>query len=183
MKSLASLFILLSLFAVGGAQAQIYKWVDEKGVTHYGQKAPEGAKTSEVKISTPDEATLAAASERLAKIREELLNRNVQNNKGGNAAEQASSPNSARCAGLRQQLAAYDSGRINDVPPVVAKEARARVAKEIETACNSAPANNANKEADCNAALQALLAMESPQSRATNNEREAMRNRARASCQ
>lgn len=171
----------ISVFALSIASAQIVKWVDEKGVTHYGQKAPEGAKSKEVKISTPDDATLAAASERLAKIREDLLNRSAQKNKGG-ATGQAGTPNEARCAGLRQQLATMD-GRLADVPPALANEARARLAKELDAACNSAAASNPNKEADCNASLQALLGMESPQSRATSSEREAMRNRARASCQ
>ena len=34
------------------AVAQIYKWVDEKGVTHYGEKAPEGAKAKEMAVSS-----------------------------------------------------------------------------------------------------------------------------------
>jgi Domain of unknown function (DUF4124) len=182
MKSRSRIFIFLSLFALSSASAQIYKWVDEKGVTHYGQKAPEGARTSEVKISTPDEATLSAAKERLAKIREELLNRDSQNAKAGTATGQTASPNEARCNTMRQQVAGLDS-RLADVPPVLAKDARARVAKELESACGSTAANNSSKEAECTAALQGLLAMENPQSRASNNEREALRNRARASCQ
>jgi hypothetical protein len=182
MKLHAFIFSLLSLFAWSGARAQIYKWVDEKGVTHYGQKAPEGTKTNEVKLSTPDEATLAAARERLAKIREELLNRDAQNTKANNPAGSSASPNAARCNTMRQEMAALDS-KLAGVPPVLAQEARARVAKELETACSSAAANNQSKEAECTATLQGLLAMENPQSRASNNEREALRNRARASCQ
>lgn len=30
------------------ASAQVYKWVDEKGVTHYGERAPQGRKAKEV---------------------------------------------------------------------------------------------------------------------------------------
>ena len=183
MKTLrAFTFTLFLLFALGNASAQIYKWVDEKGVTHYGQKPPEGKKTTEVKVSTPDDATLAAASERLAKIRDDILNRDAKNASANNAPGQTASPNYARCAELRQQLATLD-GRLGDAPPAVAQEARARVTSELNAACNSAPAKNASKEADCSAALQGLLAMENPQSRASLNEREAMRNRARASCQ
>ena len=171
----------ISLFALSIASAQIVKWVDEKGVTHYGQKAPDGTKSTEVKIVTPDEATLTAASERLAKIREELLNRNAQKNNGGTAG-QAGSPNEIRCAGLRQQLATLE-GKSSDLPAAFANEARARINRELDIVCNSAAANNPSKEAECNTALQALLNMENPQSRASANEREAMRNRARASCQ
>lgn len=30
------------------ASAQVYKWVDEKGVTHYGERPPQGRKAKEV---------------------------------------------------------------------------------------------------------------------------------------
>jgi hypothetical protein len=30
------------------ALAQVYKWVDERGVTHYGERPPQGGKASEV---------------------------------------------------------------------------------------------------------------------------------------
>jgi len=37
------------------AFAQVYKWVDERGVTHYGERPPQGSKASEVpnKLSSP----------------------------------------------------------------------------------------------------------------------------------
>jgi len=37
------------------AFAQVYKWVDERGVTHYGERPPQGRKASEVphKLGTP----------------------------------------------------------------------------------------------------------------------------------
>jgi hypothetical protein len=37
------------------ALAQVYKWVDERGVTHYGERPPQGRKASEVpnKLGTP----------------------------------------------------------------------------------------------------------------------------------
>ncbi len=35
---------------------QVYKWVDEKGVTHYGERPPQGSKASEVpnRLASPD---------------------------------------------------------------------------------------------------------------------------------
>jgi hypothetical protein len=38
------------------ALAQVYKWVDEKGVTHYGERPPQGSKASEVpnRLASPD---------------------------------------------------------------------------------------------------------------------------------
>ena len=40
------------------AFAQVYKWVDERGVTHYGERPPQGRKASEVpnKLGTPGPA-------------------------------------------------------------------------------------------------------------------------------
>jgi len=37
------------------AFAQVFKWVDERGVTHYGERPPQGAKASEVqdKLASP----------------------------------------------------------------------------------------------------------------------------------
>ena len=50
-------FAALMLIA-GTAFAQVYRWVDEKGVTHYGAQAPQGAKAREIddKLSTPPAA-------------------------------------------------------------------------------------------------------------------------------
>ena len=39
--------------AAAAAQAQVFKWVDEKGRTHYGEKPPEGVKSSEVAKPVP----------------------------------------------------------------------------------------------------------------------------------
>ena len=38
------------------AVAQVYKWVDEKGRTHYGEKPPEGVKATEVGVTPPPPA-------------------------------------------------------------------------------------------------------------------------------
>ena len=39
--------------AVAAAHAQVFKWVDEKGRTHYGEKPPDGTKASEVARPAP----------------------------------------------------------------------------------------------------------------------------------
>lgn len=43
------------LLSAGAAFGQVYRWVDEKGVTHYGAEPPKGAKAREVedKLATP----------------------------------------------------------------------------------------------------------------------------------
>ena len=41
--------------------AQVYKWVDENGVTHYEERPPQGQKATEVpdRLATPDPASTA----------------------------------------------------------------------------------------------------------------------------
>ena len=41
--------------AAAPAFAQVFKWVDERGVTHYGERPPQGAKATEVqdKLASP----------------------------------------------------------------------------------------------------------------------------------
>jgi hypothetical protein len=51
----ALLHFLAFAAAVAPAFAQVYKWVDERGVTHYGERPPQGAKATEVrdKLASP----------------------------------------------------------------------------------------------------------------------------------
>src|SRR5260221_13238095 len=46
---------LIFLAVAAPALAQVYKWVDERGVTHYGERPPQGGKASEVpdKLAAP----------------------------------------------------------------------------------------------------------------------------------
>jgi Domain of unknown function (DUF4124) len=52
MKKLALLFAFTALFA----QAQVYKWVDDKGQVHYGEQPPPEAKTTTVHVPPPGDA-------------------------------------------------------------------------------------------------------------------------------
>jgi Domain of unknown function (DUF4124) len=51
----ALLHFLIFATVAAPALAQVYKWVDERGVTHYGEHPPQGAKASEVpdKLASP----------------------------------------------------------------------------------------------------------------------------------
>src|SRR5258708_21414010 len=44
----ALLHFLILLATAPPSFAQVYKWVDERGVTHYGERPPQGGKASEV---------------------------------------------------------------------------------------------------------------------------------------
>jgi hypothetical protein len=67
---------LLHIFALAlvavSAHAQVYKWVDEKGVTHYGEAPPQGRQSSEVpnKLGTPGPGGSPSDEDLQAKDRE-----------------------------------------------------------------------------------------------------------------
>jgi len=68
MKALGSSLVAILLAATGGtAYAQIYKWVDEAGKTHYSDQAPAGGKKPDtvadrISVYAPDPALLARAA-------------------------------------------------------------------------------------------------------------------------
>jgi len=50
------LVLLYGLFCcsvIGPAAAQVYKWVDERGVTHYGERPPQGQQARPVETTPP----------------------------------------------------------------------------------------------------------------------------------
>jgi hypothetical protein len=51
-----------SCVLAGGVYAATYKWVDDQGVTHYGEKPPPGQKAQEVKVRTGPSPSPAAPS-------------------------------------------------------------------------------------------------------------------------
>ena len=68
MNALGSSLVAILLAATGGtAYAQIYKWVDEAGNTHYSDQAPAGGKKPDtvadrISVYAPDPALLARAA-------------------------------------------------------------------------------------------------------------------------
>jgi hypothetical protein len=64
MKTLSSSLVVIMLVAAGQAHAQIYKWVDEAGKTHYSDQAPADGKRRDtvadrISVYAPDPALLA----------------------------------------------------------------------------------------------------------------------------
>lgn len=48
-----SILVFAALLVLMPAAAQVYKWTDSTGKTHYGDSPPEGTKTDEIKIRIP----------------------------------------------------------------------------------------------------------------------------------
>src|SRR5216684_3742931 len=68
MKALGSSLVVILLAAAGGpAHAQIYKWVDEAGQTHYSDKAPAGRRkvrtvADRISVYAPDPSIARAVA-------------------------------------------------------------------------------------------------------------------------
>ncbi len=59
----ALLHFLILLATAAAAFAQVYKWVDERGVTHYGERPPQGSKANEVPNRLASPAPSGAGAE------------------------------------------------------------------------------------------------------------------------
>lgn len=61
-----TLLLVAAAFAGAPADAQVYKWVDDKGVTHYGQRpaqeAPSAPKKLDIRVTGNDPAPLPGAT-------------------------------------------------------------------------------------------------------------------------
>src|SRR5437879_5359672 len=80
MKTLTSSLVVIMLVATGQAYAQVYKWVDEAGKTHYSDQAPAGGKkpatvADRISVYAPDPALLARAAATAAAPDPALSNR------------------------------------------------------------------------------------------------------------
>ena len=101
------LFVLL--LAAPLASAQVYKWMDEKGRVHYGEKPPAGAKPSEVK---PPDAQREAPARSLQSQELEFRQRQLIKGQQEERAAQEAAVNQSRCASARENLSLAERGRL-----------------------------------------------------------------------
>ena len=96
------LLALVLALALPVASAQVYKWVDEKGRVHYGEKPPVGAKSSTLKPPTAPSAPAKAQDLQS----QELDFRRRQVKKGEDEATQAreTANRDARCNAAKENL-------------------------------------------------------------------------------
>ncbi|MFZ5722055.1 MAG: DUF4124 domain-containing protein [Pseudomonadota bacterium] len=109
---------LLGMALTTPAGAEIFKWVDEKGVTHYGEKAPEGVAPAKVKVS---DTTSSDAEDEIKRLedRRAASRAEAQAPKGGAASPSEKTPaandtrtrNTTACEQHRKNLEALQSGK------------------------------------------------------------------------
>ena len=103
--------VLAALLASGTAvQAQMYKCVDERGVTHYTDKPRPGCKGGPVDIR-PIPSLSGSVTERGQDFEREAADFKRRQNERERAAAKERAELAARCKSLRQEQARLSSGR------------------------------------------------------------------------
>ncbi|MCL7942987.1 DUF4124 domain-containing protein [Marinobacter sp. ATCH36] len=101
------LLILLCFLIIPITHAGTYRWVDENGQTHFGDRPPKNAASDEVKLNAPAPSSDAAARERKLRMNEFLEQSQRERDERNQArAEQEAraEKHEARCQALRARL-------------------------------------------------------------------------------
>lgn len=105
-KTLALLSFVVAALA---AHAQVYKWVDENGRVHYGEKPPEGVKSSEVSVKSAPSAAPPETSQTWKEKDAEFQRRKIEREQK----EQASEAERKRLAEARRRDCANARGELD----------------------------------------------------------------------
>jgi hypothetical protein len=95
------------------ATAQVYKWVDEKGGTHYGERPPQGGKAHEVeqRLANPGPAPEKPAQPSWKERDLEFRRRRIQNEQAEAKDKQREASQRQACSQARDHLAQMKSAR------------------------------------------------------------------------
>lgn len=125
MKTAVGKYRALFGLILGGAlwipaqASEVYKWVDEDGVTHYSQEPPPAADATRVDVDAPPEAEIEREREEMEETGERLEKNREQRREAEQAAEQEardSERREQRCADLRASLEQLTENRRLLVP-------------------------------------------------------------------
>jgi hypothetical protein len=118
MKSLSILIILmLTLLGISAVEADVYTWVDENGVRHYGDSPPEDAE--DARVMFPEYNYDEAADKNRGQQDEQKLKSLIKEIEADNAEEQAAARKRAQQAQqnkkpTRQELIAAEKKRLEE---------------------------------------------------------------------
>ena len=114
--------VICSLLFSFAAQAEVYKWVDANGKTHFGDKVPESAKVETLNLpNSPrsNQPDANASPEEIKQRQQKLINainedRSLKQKKTQEQTEKQAKLNH-ECTKLRDYLKNISSGRIYDL--------------------------------------------------------------------
>ncbi|WP_250656799.1 DUF4124 domain-containing protein [Alkalimarinus coralli] len=136
---LASSFITLPSYA-----GKVYKWTDENGVIHYGDKRPEGAKSETLRVESKSSAPRTSVQDQLKSLEEKQQKENLakqEQEKSKKAKEQ----NQLRCTQAKENLQTIENnaririeenGELRYMTPEEITAKKDEMNKIVEEACS-----------------------------------------------
>lgn len=106
---------LAALLAAAAGHAQVYRWVDEQGKVHYGERPPSGAKASPVedKLAAPPGTSSPKAAPDSSQQERDFQRRRMEREQKEAREQKAAGKTKAECERARLRLAQLrDSRRI-----------------------------------------------------------------------
>lgn len=106
-------WLLAGMLAMVPAQAQVFKWVDEKGRVQYGEKPPDGVKATELKSPGPSPSVRPESpeswKEKDLEFQRRRVEREEQLRKEAAARDRSSVADRNECARARRLLEALET--------------------------------------------------------------------------
>lgn len=102
-----ALLLLLCLLATPVTFAGTYRWVDENGQTHFGDRPPAGAASDEINVTpapVDEDAAARARKARMNEFLEQSEKERAERNEAKARREAAAKERQARCEQLRGRL-------------------------------------------------------------------------------
>ena len=104
------LAMLAAALLASSVQAQVFKWVDENGKTHYGEKPPPGVKATEIGVpASPASSSAPETSQQWKEKEIEFRQRSQEREQKEKAAQREGLERKQRCSYARSRLSLYGS--------------------------------------------------------------------------
>jgi hypothetical protein len=102
-----------AVLAAAAAHAQVYRWVDEQGKVHYGERPPAGAKASPVqdKLAAPPGAPAPKAAPDASQQERDFQRRQMERQQKEASEQKAAARAKAECERERSRLAQLRTAR------------------------------------------------------------------------
>lgn len=99
--------VLAALLAASAAHAQVYRWVDEQGKVHYGERPPSGAKANPVqdKLAAPPGAPAPKAAPDASQQERDFQRRRMEREQQEASEQKAAEKAKQQCERERTRLA------------------------------------------------------------------------------
>jgi len=148
MKRKYALFIASAILISGSISpfshaGKVYKWTDENGVIHYGDKRPDGAKTETLRVESHSSSVRTSPQDQLKALEEQKERTNMAENELKKE-DQAKKQTEARCEQAKSNLLTIENnaririeenGELRYMTPKEITAKKDEMSKIVEEAC------------------------------------------------